>query len=381
MPVPSLPVELIGLILAQVDEKSLARCARVHPTWLSFCQQQLYHSLTISRRRELDDQYGEPPLLATLQSCPALAAHVRKLDFDGWYSVWNSYGDEEAFEESGESQDSEGLDDLYLAQLLKCCTGLRRLELSGAFLWIDDLIFTPRLVSLTFTDWARLRSRHKQPEMLALPPIQHLHTGIWRQPSHNRRIAGISIDDLGPSSISLFSSLTHLDANIINFRIPEELSNALQHITPNLQSLSFRQHDVRRWEPLLPLCTSLKQLSWHSNPTALNDLFILRHLPPSLAFLHLAATLHGRREEGKKLIAVVTSSVEGLEGLKSLQLDFNHPLAWESDLEILVQACKKKGVVLRAGRMGGLELGKQLVGPRLGTEEVRWTQIWSQVPL
>jgi hypothetical protein len=91
-------------------------------------------------------------LLQTLQSCPALAAHVRKLNFNGWYQDWQTfeedqdddwYSDEEDEPRKPTGQPPTVADDLYLGQLPKCCTGLRRLEVHEAYLWLDHLVSTP----------------------------------------------------------------------------------------------------------------------------------------------------------------------------------------------------------------------------------------------
>lgn len=76
----------------------------------------------------------------------------------------------------------------------------------------------------------------------------------------------------------------------------------------------------------------------------------------------------------------MTSSVDGLEGLRALQLDLDYPTTWESDLATLVQVCKRKGMTLRL-RDPRQPVGRRLVRPKKGEKEVEWTQIWSQVPL
>jgi hypothetical protein len=184
----------------------------------------------------------------------------------------------------------------------------------------------------------------------------------------------MDFDDLGPASISLFSSLSHLDVNTLAFRTPEALSTALQQIAPNLQSLTLGNAEVlRAWQPLLHLCTSLRQLGCFASPRELKSLQTPHQAPPSLAFLLICALIQpgpGRREECKKFMDVISSSVEKMGGLKALQLD----------LETLIKLCKKKGMTLRL-RYSRQSVGRRLVAPKKGTKEVKWKKIWSQVPL
>lgn len=157
----------------------------------------------------------------------------------------------------------------------------------------------------------------------------------------------------------------------------------MQPIAPQLQSLSFGDSGTRSWGPLLPLCTSVKQISCFISSILFSELEVLRLAPASLAYLHLDVGTFAwtHREKSKDAVKAIKRTIELLTGLSSLQLDFDYPAAWRADLHPLVELCKERGVALRVGRMKGLELGEQLNEPPVGTEEVDWTQIWNQVQM
>lgn len=178
-----------------------------------------------------------------------------------------------------------------------------------------------------------------------------------------------------------FTTVTHLHLGDLQSAgdYIGDVTAPLRRLAPGLRSLTL-EGEPPEWRTLLPLCTSLEQLSMDVDASLEGD-SLLHYLPPQLRLLEVNCDSFGAREPQlvyAKMIELVVSSIKRAEVLQALVFRAERDCL-PRDLKRLEKVCKEIGVSLRVSLMwsGRKEWGERddlLVNPASGREELRWVE-------